>query len=272
MKKTITLLSFLIFLTAGGIILCISGCSRNDKLQGDWSLIFFSSGQGTRQNTQQDKNETDALCFLCINKSDLWGNSGVNNFRTSFSLKKNNIKIKEPIANTKMAGSTEAMVFENTFLSFLKDVDTWQITKQDADDTLVLKQSTSEKKAVFKRISIEDTLFVLDAINKDGSLQTTDTFAPPTLILSQKQAIIYTGLNTIQQTYTLDIKKHALSFSQKNGIATLVSGSPLDMQIEAQYRLLLEKVANYSIQKEGLLLLDKEGSVILSFFKKDYVD
>lgn len=136
MKKSLAILPLL--------ALSLFGCNTKsaEDIVGDWNIKSFE-----KDGVQQQIAVSDISFEKKSGSSfDVKGNSGVNSFFGTVSVKNGTFKASENMGSTKMAGSPEAMAFEDDFLACLTGADAVEIT--EVDGKKVLKITDKDTKSV----------------------------------------------------------------------------------------------------------------------------
>lgn len=244
-KKTLMALSLVVALVA------LSGCAKNnDTFLGDWRLIDYMSG---------GKMVKAHLCTLTIEKGtapDLYrvtGFSGVNTFGCTFIAgRKSKVSVDGGIESTKMAGPMEALEAENRVLQYFADTERWVISKNGGEETLELYSDDGILK--FSRIKLNGTTWEVALIGGES----VEASAPLSIkFTGDEDAVISTGLNTLQLNYIADGAQHSLSFSQA-GLTTLTSGDERDMAAEKRLLAAILQVNRFVVKGGDIIFFSKK--------------
>lgn len=115
------------------------------KLEGNWKVQEFT------KNDEPIKILESGISFE--QKSEtifaVTGNSGINSFFGDIEIIQNTISVGDKMASTKMAGSPEAMEYEDTFLECLTKADGIEILEQDGNETLKISSSQNNMSLYF---------------------------------------------------------------------------------------------------------------------------
>lgn len=253
------------------VVLMICGCSEKKELSvlGDWEIRFFEK-DGVSQKI--------ALSTISVDENvekdsefNLSGFSAVNYFMAKVFKTKTGIAFS-PTVMTKMAGNEEEMAFENNFIEFLTNANSWKVEEVDGLERLEIENTEENSKISFSRISLIESNWRLIAINNGDAVVSVDENSKILLnFIDKKNVSASTGLNILGTEWTLDEKKHKLSFKEQNGIMTLAAGAEEEMETERLFIENLNKTETYAISGKELTLYSGEKEMVLVFERVDKV-
>jgi heat shock protein HslJ len=110
------------------------------EMTGEWRLVAIDQRQLSQGGTPTVVFGEEGNC---------WGNTGINNFRTTFKLEgPGHGKVKlGPAAVTRKAGPPEAMALENLFLERFESANSYEV-----DGDLLYLHSGEEQNLTFRRV------------------------------------------------------------------------------------------------------------------------
>ncbi|MDF7800877.1 META domain-containing protein [Pontiellaceae bacterium B1224] len=226
-----------------------------------WELTAYQSAGGKMEAPIQKSG-----IMLKVADGNITGHAGVNQFFGKCDLKESTLQISD-IGSTRMTGSPELIVQESQFLGLLKRAVNYQIVGNElrlrnADGTVVLKfkplSEPSLTAGAWKAIGINNGL--------DGVVSIMH-FTEITIDFSDAGKVSgSSGCNTFSGQYKTE--GHLISFSPMSKTGRYCAEPEGIMQQEMQFFQALENVSMYSLNKNTLELLDKNGSVQVLFYAR----
>ena len=192
--------------------------------------------------------DTDSSVTIIFNgDGTITGQAPVNHYGGKYFITGDSLTFSEGFDKTMMAGSAADMQAETEFFQALGKTAGFTF----ADGNLVFVDAKGKELLTFERPTEEPTLctaWVSDStlvFNEDG------TFSGITPVGNTFSGIYTYGGDAF---FTMDVSS-----------STKMAGSPADMTAEAELFKALAAVADYQFKDGGLVLLDAEGQVLLTF-------
>ena len=235
MKKTLLLiLSILIFF--------ISCSTAKTQTQNNIFAVINGKGYYLVSNPKIQIN---------FENSNVYGDSGVNRYFTTFTVTNNNIVIGTNIGSTMMAGPEEDMKNEQTFLNDLATINSVSINNGE----LIMKTSEN-KELVFK----EKDITYADLYGREFILENKYTNIGITIGFDTNRIYGFSGVNRYFAGYTL---------TNGNSIAigalgsTMMAGPEENMNSERDFTALLSEASNITLSITNLEITTKSGEKLI---------
>ncbi|MDF7808087.1 META domain-containing protein [Pontiellaceae bacterium B12219] len=227
-----------------------------------WELTAYQAAGGAMKVPVTKSGLT-----LKVAEGKISGHAGVNQFFGKCDQKEDTLQITS-VGSTRMTGSPELMVQESQFLGLLQRAVNYQIVGSE----LRLRNTSGSVILKFKPLSEPSlTSGVWEATGINNGLDGVVSIMPFTKITMEFSdagtASGGSGCNSYSGRYTTE--GHLLSFGPMSKSDNRCSAPQGIMEQEMQFFQALENVTMYSFNKNMLKLLDKNGSVQLSFIQKD---
>ena len=243
-----------------GLLACafLFGCTDEEKnLEGSWKLVLYEKN-GVAQEIE---DTTLNIHFEGKKNIQISGNAGVNNFYASVELSDDSIKSVSDIVTTKMAGSPEAMQFENEYLATLSGIDAFDIENDIDTKYLIITNSYEDSALKYEFVGSEK--WIVEAVYTGSELKNISDMADkPYLIFDDDGKLSgSTGINIVNLNYQMDKENNTLTITE--GIMTLKSGDDLAMEIEAYLLASLVNVIGYVEEGTNMALVGPDGIVLV---------
>jgi heat shock protein HslJ len=227
-----------------------------------WELTAYQSAGGTMDAPIHKSGIT-----LNVADGKISGHAGVNTFFGKCDLKDATLQIST-VGSTMMMGSPKLMAQENQFLNLLKDSVNYLIVGNE----LRLRNAAGKVVLKFKPLSVPAlTSGVWEArgINNGlGGVVSIMHHTEITMEFTEAGTVSgSSGCNTYSGQYKTE--GHLISFSPMSKSGNLCTDPQGIMEQEMDFLQALGNVTMFSFNKNALVLLDKNGSVQVSFVLKD---
>jgi heat shock protein HslJ len=243
-----------------GLLACafLFGCTDEEKnLEGSWKLVLYEKN-GVAQEIE---DTTLNIHFEDKKNIQISGNAGVNNFYASVELSDDSIKSVSDIVTTKMAGSPEAMQFENEYLATLSGIDAFDIENDIDTKYLIITNSYEDSALKYEFVGSEK--WIVEAVYTGSELKNISDMADkPYLIFDDDGKLSgSTGINIVNLNYQMDKENNTLTITE--GIMTLKSGDDLATEIEGYLLTSLMDVTGYVEEGSNMALIGPDGIVLI---------
>ncbi|MBS3955734.1 MAG: META domain-containing protein [Methylomicrobium sp.] len=198
----------------------------------------------------------------------LTGRSGCNRYFGSFKLKeKTGLSVVSPIGSTMMACSPAINEQERRYFDFLAKVDAYQLGENGHSLVLLNKEGKSllEFDALLP-VALENTPWQATGVNNGKGAVVTDKNTP-LAVATFAGGIVQgkSGCNRFSAVYTAESGNLSITAVKSTRMACAEEGV---MALEANYLKALIQAVQYEINGDQLRLLDKDGSLLISFIRQ----
>lgn len=119
-----------------------------DEFSGIWKTLSLEK-EGIQQQIAESEISFEVKDSQTLSVN---GNSGVNTFFGDVIIKDGKVTVSDKMASTKMAGSPEAMEFEDLFLSCLTGADDFEIFEKDNESILKISNQKTATSISFVKV------------------------------------------------------------------------------------------------------------------------
>ncbi|OEJ13781.1 META domain-containing protein [Brachyspira hampsonii] len=239
MKKTLLLLSSLFLLLS---------CSQKKNQ----NINIFEALNGSEFYLTSNPKIT-----IGFENSNVYGNTGINIYFTSFSVSSNQIILSTNIGATLMAGNEEDMKAEQEFLTDLSKANSVSLD----NDRLTIKTSENKELSFIKR-----SLNYNDLYGREFILENKYPEIGITIGFDTNKVYGFSGVNRYFAGYTLT-NNNVISIGALG--STMMAGPEENMKAEQEFTTLLSESSNIILSITNLEITTKSGEKLI--FKDDSI-
>ncbi|MBP6468806.1 MAG: META domain-containing protein [Chloroflexi bacterium] len=244
---------------SGAALLVYTAVTPTSLTGTTWQLTGYNNGVGGVVSLV----EGSEITAVFGEDGTLSGNSGCNNYSTSFTVDSGSIAIDAAIASTMMACPEELMTQEAAYLAALPNANVYQIQA----DTLELRDADGALLAQYTAVTSANltgiTWLLTGYNNGNDAVVSAMSGVEVTAVFGEDGTLSGTGgCNNYSTSYTLDGSALAIN----SAIASTMMACAEDvMAQETAFLAALPTATTYTIQGDALELRDANGALVASF-------